>query len=231
MDHPGGMADFVDWPLSQLVPIGDLNPLEAAILPDAVASAYHALKLADVPAAGALTVLGAGGVGSNVLQLARALDPEVRLAAVVRTEATAARVERLGLNVAVHIGLSGAGRTILREQGPQDAVIEFGAGAAAAAEAMPMLTRGGRLVFGSVQDAPLELGTRVIDLVTREIHVMGSYASTLQDLLAVTQLARDGRLQLAAAISHRLPLSAVSEAMQLLEARPAGLARVVLEVS
>jgi D-arabinose 1-dehydrogenase-like Zn-dependent alcohol dehydrogenase len=230
IDHAGGMATMVDWPLTHLVPIGSVDAVAAAILPDAVASAYHALRLARVPAGGSLTVIGAGGVGANVLQLARALDPEVRLTAIVRSAASAARIERLALDVAVRQGLTGAGRAILKERGPQDAVIEFGAGAAAGPEALPMLVRGGRLVFGSVEDAPLNLGTRVIDLVTREIVVMGSYASTRHDLQTVTELARAGRIDIGASVSHRLPLRAAGEAIRLLEQRPPGLARVVLEV-
>jgi D-arabinose 1-dehydrogenase-like Zn-dependent alcohol dehydrogenase len=224
IDDPGGLADEVLWPLDRLVAVPGLEPTHAALLPDAVASAYHALMLAAVPPGGALAVLGAGGVGTHILMLARLLDPEVRLTAVVRSAGTAERVAGLDLDVDLVEGLEGSGRRISQ----QDAVIEFGAGAAAGHEGPPMLTRGGRLVFGSILAAPLEIATTITALVTRELHIAGSYSSTLQDLEAVAALAVSGRLDLSASFSHVLALDDAREALELLNARPAGMSRVVV---
>ena len=85
IEADGGMADEVVWPLDRLVAVDGLPPAQAALLPDAVATAYHALGVAALPSGGTLCVLGAGGIGTHVLQLARVLDPAVRLAAVVRS--------------------------------------------------------------------------------------------------------------------------------------------------
>jgi threonine dehydrogenase-like Zn-dependent dehydrogenase len=228
IDDPGGLADEVLWPLSRMVPVPGVAPTEAAVLADAVASGRHALELASVPPGGALTVLGAGGVGTHILQLARLRDSEVRLTAVVRSRATAERLRALKLDVELVEGLEGCGRRIFESRGPQDAVIEYGAGPAAAAEGPPMLARGGRLVLGSISPAPLELGTTLTALVTRELHVLGSYTSTLADLAAVARLASSGCLDLSASVSHVVPLEEGARAFELLEARPPGLARVVV---
>jgi D-arabinose 1-dehydrogenase-like Zn-dependent alcohol dehydrogenase len=225
IDDPGGLADEVLWPLDRLVAVPGLEPTHAALLPDAVASAYHALMLAELPRGGALTVLGAGGVGTHILMLARLLDPDVRLTAVVRSAGTAERVASLNLDVELIEGLEGSGRRIAQ----QDAVIEFGAGAAAGHEGPPMLTRGGRLVFGSILAAPLEITTTITALVTRELHIAGSYSSTLADLEAVAALAVSGRLDLSASFSHVLALDEAREALELLDSRPAGLSRVVVK--
>src|SRR5205807_160661 len=83
------------------------------------------LEVADVPAGGALTVIGAGGVGTHILQLARLHDPSVRLSAVVRSEGTARRLEELGLGIATVAAGAGAARRLLEIAGPQDAVVEF----------------------------------------------------------------------------------------------------------
>jgi propanol-preferring alcohol dehydrogenase len=228
IDHEGGLADEVVWPLSRMVRTAGLPPAEAAVLPDAVASAYHAFRLAELPSGGALTVLGAGGVGAHVVQLARILDPAARLTAVVRSTGTAERLDRLGIGVALVHDLRGSAPRVVEESGPQDAVVEYGAGAAGLAEALPMLARGGRLVVGSVSDERLELSTTLTALVTRELHVVGSYASTLADLEAVVELATSGRLDLSASVSHRVPLARAGEALELLEQRPSGLARIVV---
>jgi len=228
IDDDGGLAEEVMWPLARMVPTPGLAPEQAAVLADAVASAYHALLLAGVPQGGTLTVLGAGGVGTHILQLARVLDPQVRLTAVVRSEGTAARLQALNLGLELVHGLAGCARRVVETSGPQDAVIEFGAGPAAGPEGPPMLARGGRFVFGSVSEAPLEVGTTLTALVTRELQVIGSYTSTLADLQTVAELATSGRLDLSASVSHRVPLEDAAEALQLLERRPVGLSRVVV---
>jgi D-arabinose 1-dehydrogenase-like Zn-dependent alcohol dehydrogenase len=229
IDHAGGLADEIAWPTARIVPVPGVPPERAAVLPDAVASAHHALRLTALPRGGSLTVVGAGGVGAHVLQLARVLDPDARLTAVVRSTGTADRIERLGLGVAVvGGGLDGAARRVLEASGPQDAVVEYGAGAAAAAEALPMLARGGRLVLGSVGEDELVLGTTLTTLVTRELRILGSYASTLADLEAVAELVLAGRLDLSESVSHLVPLAEAERAIRLLAERPPGLARVVV---
>ncbi len=82
---------------------------QAALLADAAATAHNAVKLAEVPRGGSLCVLGAGGLGTATLAVARALDPDVRLAAVVRSDSRLSqRLQALG--VEVHRGLVGAAR-------------------------------------------------------------------------------------------------------------------------
>jgi propanol-preferring alcohol dehydrogenase len=228
LDHAGGLGEEVVWPLDRMVPVPRLPAEQAALLPDAVASAYHALMLAELPPGGALTVLGAGGVGTGVLALARVLHPDVRLTAVVRSAGTARRLQELDPSIEVVRGAVDAGRRVRERAGIQDAVIEFGAGAAALAEALPMLARGGRLVVGSMSDEPLDLGATVTQLATRELHVVGSYASTIADLGAVVHLATSGRLDVSKTISHRVRLEHAPDALALLERRPPGLARVVV---
>jgi 2-desacetyl-2-hydroxyethyl bacteriochlorophyllide A dehydrogenase len=220
IDHDGGLADEVVWPIDRIVPAPGIPAEHAAVLPDAVASAYHALGLAGLPAGGALTVLGAGGVGSHVLQLARVLDPAARLTAVVRSEGTARRLEALAIGAEVVVGAP--------RIGAQDAVVEFGAGAEAVARALPMLARGGRLVIGSMGEEPLELATTLTAVATRELQIIGSYASTIADLRAVVDLVAAGRLDVSRSVSHRVPLDRAAEALDLVARRPPGFARAVV---
>jgi 2-desacetyl-2-hydroxyethyl bacteriochlorophyllide A dehydrogenase len=226
MHDPGGFADLVAWPASRMLPANGIDPAAAALLADAAATAHNALSLARVPPGGALCVLGAGGLGSGVLAVARALDPQVRLAAVVRSEASAARVEALGIEV--YRGLEGAGRALRRSLGEMDAVIDFSGQAAAPAVGASLLRRGGRLVLGSIVDATLTLGASST-FTARELQMAGAYVSALDDLAAVIELARDGRLDADAWVSHRLPLSSFEDAVALAESRPAGMVRVVVE--
>jgi threonine dehydrogenase-like Zn-dependent dehydrogenase len=210
-----------------MVVVPGLASRMAALLPDAVATAHHALGLAAPPSHGRLCVVGAGGVGSHVVELARVLHPHLQIAAVVRSEASARRLAGVGVHTVA--GLDGAAARLRAEVGRFDAVIDFSGVAAAPAEAARMLAPGGRLVLGSVVDEALDLGTTVTGITTRELHVMGCYVSTLADLRAVAAMATAGRLDLDAKVTHRVPLAGASRAFALLDERPPGMVRVVLE--
>ena len=227
LHDPGGMAEEVVWPVSRMVAVPGLPAHLAALLPDAVATAHHALGIASLQSHGRLCVIGAGGVGSHVVELAMALHPHLHVAAVVRSEASVRRLQRLGVHAIS--GLDGAGARLREEVGRFDAVIDFSGVARAPAEAVRMLGSGGRLVLGSVVDEPLDLGTTVTAITTRELQVIGCYVSTLADLRAVAGMALRGRLELDAKVSFRVPLDDAPRAFALLDERPPGMVRVVLE--
>ncbi len=226
VQDPGGFAEYVVWPASRMLPANGIAPAAAALLADAAATAHNAFRAAGLPPGGSLCVFGAGGLGMGALAVARALDPDARLAAVVRSEASAARLQALG--VEVHVGLEGAGRALRRKLGAMDAVIDFSDQAGAAPEGVALLRRGGRLVLGSIVDAPLELGISS-HFMARELQVVGVYVSNLEDLKAVIELARDGRLDAEAWVSHRLPLEQFERAVEIAKNRPPGTVRVVVE--
>ena len=226
IQDPGGFAEQVVWPATRMLPANGLDPAAAALLADAAATAHNAVRLAGVPRGGRLCVLGAGGLGTGALAVARALDPDLRLAAVVRSEASAERVEALGVHV--QRGLDGAARDLRRMTGRMDAVIDFSGRPEAPAEGVALLRRGGRLVLGSLVDAPLQLGASS-NFMARELQVVGAYASALEDLVAVIELARDGRLDAGAWVSHRVALADFERALALAEDRPDGIVRVVVQ--
>lgn len=220
LHRPGGLASEVVWPVSRMVAVPGLDPLHAAVLADAVATAKRALDKARLPSGGALCVFGAGGVGTHVLGLARLADPTARLIGVVRSPASADRLRGAGYDAVV----SG---TDLRPFGPFDAVIDFSGDPAAPALAMRNLRPGGTLVFGSVIEADLDLGAGQ-RVQVRELVVAGVYSSSMQDLRAVAELAVSGALDLSASVTHRFGLNDAAEAFQTLAARPPGMLRVAV---
>jgi propanol-preferring alcohol dehydrogenase len=225
---PGGMAEEVVWPAGRMVRVANLPAAEAALLPDAVATAYRALTAAQLPAGGSLCVIGPGGVGTHVLMLARALDPSVRLAAVVRSDAAEERVRSLGAEPVRE--LERAARRVRDAVGPVDAVVDFSAARDAPGEGVKMLRHGGRLVLGGVRDEPLILGTTMSGIVSREVTVVGVFASSMEDLRAVAALADEGRLDLRSSVTRTFPLHAAIEAIELAAHHPSGsVVRVLVE--
>lgn len=222
----GGLSDELIWRSDRLVEVDDLDPLLAALLPDAVATAYHAVERASLPPGGKLAVIGTGGVGTNVLQITRALDPSSQAVAVVHSEGTAKRIRALGFPVVQ--GLEQAGRAVRKLVGQVDAVVDFSGAEAAPSEGIRMLRRGGRLVLGSILDERVALATTYTGLVTRETEIVGSYSSTISDLRAVAELAVSGRLSLEGMVSHVVDLADAPRAFKILEQRPPGMVRVVV---
>jgi propanol-preferring alcohol dehydrogenase len=79
----GGLAEYLLVPAGRhLLPIGDLDPRDAAPLDDAALTPYHAIKAslpALVPGTTAV-VIGVGGLGHLAVQLLRVLSPSTVVA-------------------------------------------------------------------------------------------------------------------------------------------------------
>ena len=87
------------------VPLGDLDPVDAAPLTDAALTPYHTLKrsLPILVPGSTVVVIGAGGLGHLAVQLVRALTPS-RLIVVDLDEAKRAQALELGADLALDPG-------------------------------------------------------------------------------------------------------------------------------
>lgn len=102
----GGMAPRMLVPSARhLVPLGDLDPVQAAPLTDAGLTPYHAIKR-SLPLLGAgsvAVVIGAGGLGHMAVQLLAALCPATVIA-VDQREMALQSATRVGASHAVTSG-------------------------------------------------------------------------------------------------------------------------------
>ena len=209
----GGFAEYVLVPHPRhLVPLGDLDPVEAAPLGDAGISSYAAVRrVRSVLVGGStLVVIGAGGLGQMAVQIARELTA-ARVIAVDR------RAEQLETATAF-----GAEETILAGDSPVERVHELTQGEGAHAvldfvgtdETLSLATAvvrqrgaigllglaGGNVPFGFYSQAPEAVLTTI-------------YAGTRDDLDGVVALARAGRISTSVT---RYPLDAVNDVLALL---------------
>jgi len=115
----GGMAEYMLVPHPRLLlPLGDLDPRDAAPLSDAALTPYHAIKRSLhllVPGSTAV-VIGVGGLGHMGVQILRALSP----ARVVAVDASADKL-RLAREV-------GADEALAPGEGAAEAIRELTAG-------------------------------------------------------------------------------------------------------
>ncbi|NUR76760.1 MAG: NAD(P)-dependent alcohol dehydrogenase [Thermoleophilia bacterium] len=196
LGYDGGLADYVLVPSARLlVPLGDLDPVEAAPLTDAALTPYHALKpeLPRLVPGSSAVVIGVGGLGSVAVQLLRALSP-ARVVAIDLREASRALALRFGAHVALDArDLTpadlreelGGGATVVLDFVGNDETLALAAGTIEIGGHVALVGLGGGsfpMTFGSV---PLEWSLR-----------RPSWG-TLPELHEVVALARSGALELA----------------------------------
>jgi 2-desacetyl-2-hydroxyethyl bacteriochlorophyllide A dehydrogenase len=206
VDVDGAFAEYVVRPAATLIrPGAPVDPATLAVLTDAVATPYHALRLAAVRPGETVVVIGVGGIGSNAVQLAKALG--ARVVAVSRSDEKLALARRLGADEALrpHEAEPGA-----------DVVVQCAESAAADEQALALAGYGGRVVFVGASLEPFH--ARATDLIWRELTVLGSRGFTPDDIRAVVDLYLDGRLETEHLTASRRPLEEANEALEDLRA-------------
>jgi propanol-preferring alcohol dehydrogenase len=228
---PGAAADYV------LVPVGNLHVLppgvdfaEAAVLADAVAGPFRAIRSSGVAAGDVVAVYGLGGLG---LSAALLLDQVVgaRVIGVDVRESALARAAALGLTSLVQAG-PGRPSDVVQEMtdGGADASFEFVGRLDTTEQALRSLRPGGTCVVMGVTPARLSLGIHHDTLVAREWTLRGSYGYTDADLADLLALVGEGRVDLEGVVSHTFPLEDYAEGLAALRDPAGDVSRVVITV-
>lgn len=124
----GGMAEYmlVSDP-RRLVPLGDLDPVDAAPLTDAGLTPYRAIKqrVHNLTPDASVLVIGAGGLGHLAIQILNAMSPAQVIAVDTRKEALELATE-VGAHATVLAGDdASAGVAELAQGGKVDLVLDF----------------------------------------------------------------------------------------------------------
>lgn len=230
LTRPGGFAEYMVVPAQNLFHLPSSLPFSTgAILPDAVATAFHAvIGRGELKPGQSVAIYGAGGVGTHAAMLAKLFggDPVV---VVVRREATAERLRPL----AIHVVVAGRHRSPVREireltdgRGV-DLTVDFVAQPETVRNSVAATRIGGRVVLVGVSDQPLVLQGSSY-LVRREVEIRSAFGATPQELATVIALSASGRLDLSRSVSRIWPLSHIHEALATLRDRPPDVVRFVL---
>ena len=209
----GGFADYVVVGSRQLLHIGPDMPFEqAAVLPDAVAVPYHAIRRqAKVQVGDKLLIVGLGGLGIHAVQIAKAAGVEVIAADISDEKLELGReygADHL-LNPRQGDPLS-AIRSLTGGVGV-DAVIENVGSTESLAWSLPATKNGGKLVIvGYSPGKPFPCDS--MGMHYHEWEILGSRLSTKQDLAEVIDLVQRGLVK--PLVTRRFALEAVNEALE-----------------
>jgi alcohol dehydrogenase, propanol-preferring len=223
----GGLAEFVVVPAVNAIPLGDRVPFaQAAILADAVATPYQALRrIAKLQPGEVVIVVGAGGLGLHAVQIAKALGARVLAVDLVESHLGKAaelgadillRPERDALLEIIRQATGGAGAEVVIDLAGQPETLE---------RDLEWLRPAGKLlVVGYSPDRTFAVSS--LAMVLRGLQIIGCRASTRQDLAEVISWVEEKKI--VPVVDDVLPLSKVNEAYNRLRTGKV-IGRIVLE--
>lgn len=190
----GGLAERVALPAHNLVPLPeDLDPVDATVVPDAVATPVHVADRAAITAGDRVAVVGAGGgVGAHMVQVAAA-----RGAAVAGLDVDPGKLAFL----ADELGVAAVDATRLRSAalparwgGQADVVVDLVGTADTVGWSLDHLDAGGRVVLlTTFPEVVATIAPR--QLVFGQLSVLGLRYASRVDLGRAADLVAEGRVR------------------------------------
>lgn len=212
----GGYAEFIAVPAKDVFRLPpDVPLIEGSIIADAVTTPFHAVvRRGKVTPGDWVIVVGCGGVGLALVQVAAALGARVIAVDVKDAKLEAAR--RFGasavFNPLATPKLDKEVRAI--SGGGVDVAFEVVGKAATQELALNCLRTGARLVL--VGYSPETLGLNAGRVMFRELDVVGSLGCRPVDYPRAIEMVRQGRVRLTELVTHRFPLERIHEALDTL---------------
>ena len=212
--YDGGMAPYLLVPSTRfLVPLGNLDPREAAPLTDAALTSYHAVKrsLHLLGAGSTAVVIGAGGLGQMAIQLLRALSAATTIVVVDTASSKLDIAKRLGADEGLPSGDEAIKRIrdMTRGQGANLVIDMVGANSTLQMAAQVARTLGHLTIVG------LGGGALPVNFFSppHECSVASPYWGSITELMEVVALAQAGKIRM---LVEHFPLERASEAYHLL---------------
>ena len=188
----GGFADHVLVPHSRyLFDKGDVSDSLAATYACSGLTAYGALKkVGELQADDEVVIIGAGGVGSMAIQIAKAMgiDPIV----VDIDEGKLQTARDFGATRTFNSSDPQTAKAIRKATGGAYAALDFVGAEASVNYGLNCLRKGGMLVIIGLYGGALSMPIPFIPMNARIIQ--GSYVGSLQDMSELMTMVRDGKI-------------------------------------
>ena len=218
VDADGAQAEYALAEQRFLTPLPGSIPFDqAAILTDAVATPYHALKRGGVGEGVVAAIFGLGGLGMHAVQLAKMTG-----CSVIGVDLDPVNLERAHEWGADEVVDASDGRPARRIKeltgGGADRSFEFVGSNDSVDQAVKCLAPGGRATIVGLTPEPMRLLPEAL-FVSQELELVGSFGSTGSDLNELIDLVDAGRLDLSRSITHTFDIEQFPRALELLESR------------
>jgi S-(hydroxymethyl)glutathione dehydrogenase/alcohol dehydrogenase len=218
----GGLAEYAVVPVTGVYPLPESVPiLESAVLGCAAMTAYGALRHgAELRGGERVAVVGVGGVGSLVVQFARA-QGALQVVAVDIGEEKLHAARELGATDVVDASAGDAVAAVVEATGGgADVVFEALGREETFVQAVEMLRDGGRMVAIGIAPVGMRAPVEITRLVRRGLRIVGSYgARPRSDMPRLLALIERGVLQPHLSVTRRFALAEAPEAYAALDRR------------
>lgn len=216
----GGLAEYAVVPEADVFPLPDDLPLEeSAVLGCAIFTAYGAVRHgADLRAGERVAVVAVGGVGMNIVQVARAFGASQIVAVDLHDEKLEAALG-LGATDAVNSAREDAVARVRSLAGGDGVDVAFEAlgRSETFVQAIEMLRDGGRMVAVGIAAGRTAAAVEITRLVRRSLRIVGSYgARTRADMPEIIRLAAVGLFRPERIVTRRFALEQTDEAYRAL---------------
>jgi L-iditol 2-dehydrogenase len=198
----GGFADYLVAPAQSLIPVPDTLKPDVAVLAEPLSCCLNALELGGVRSGDQVGIWGAGPAGLLLARAARGMGAQaVNIEPDERRRVFAGGISRC------------------KDQRFDVCIVAVGSPAAYAEAMAHMAPRGRLVVFSGLLPGDDAVVMSLNQLHYHEQTLVGAYGCAYRHgVQALTWLA-DGTVAVEDMISHRLPLNALDEALQLVEKR------------
>ncbi len=214
----GAYAEYLVAPAKDTFHLPDEIPLnEGSIIADAVSTPFHAVKnRANVRPGDTVVVLGCGGVGINVVQVACAVGGSVIAVDISNEKLEWAK--NFGADVTINAQEDENWPKTVRKLtgGGADVAIEAIGNPVTIETAFKSLRTGGRLVVLGFTSADIKLNAGRI--MYREMEIVGSLGCRPVDYPKLIELCRLGKIKITDLVTARFGLEKINDAFDLLRA-------------
>jgi S-(hydroxymethyl)glutathione dehydrogenase/alcohol dehydrogenase len=215
-----GLAEYSVVPATDVFPLADGLPLEeSSVLGCAIFTAYGAVRHAgDLRGGERIAVVATGGVGINIIQIAKAFGASQIIAVDVKDDKLEAAT-RLGATDVVNATQTDAVARVreLTAGRGVDVAFEVLGIPQTFTQAFEMIRDGGRMVAVGIAPGRTTAPVEITRLVRRELRIAGSYgARTRADMPEIIRLAAQGVFRPETMVTQRFTLDDADAAYQAL---------------
>jgi S-(hydroxymethyl)glutathione dehydrogenase/alcohol dehydrogenase len=215
-----GLAEYAVVPATDVFALPAALPLaESSVLGCAVFTAFGAVRhSADLRGGERVAVVAAGGVGMNIIQIARAFGASQVIAIDVRDDKLQSARQH-GATDVVNASKEDVTKQVkeLTDGQGVDVAFEVLGRPETFVQAFEIIRDGGRMVAVGIAAGRTAAGVEITRLVRRGLRIIGSYgARTRADMPEIIRLAAAGVFHPETMITQRFPLAEADKAYQML---------------
>lgn len=214
--RPGGMAQYVLAPEKAVFDIGGLSFEQGAFM-EPLSCVLHGMERLGAELADRILILGAGPIGCLILQTARN-QGAAELAIVDKNRSRAEAARAYGADQVLH-NLDDLPSDYY------DAVIDATGSISVMERTLDFVRPGGKVLWFGVPPSGQPMRLEPFKVFRKGLTVLSSFTSVRNSFQAL-DLLKSGRISITGLVSHRLPLEAFQQGMEMIEQGEAGVMKV-----